>query len=299
MSNGPAWRIGIVGAGSHIGRHIVRDIAETLSAKLILTSRDPQKTIVWQASDRLEVHALDLTDIDRACATLMGCEIVIFLPILTISAPVAAELRRRGSEARFILLSSNNVGLDSSAQIYRELAEAEEMIRGLAEPWAMLRPTMIYGYEGDGNISRLMQMARKWSFLPLFGHGAALQKPLHFIDLADLIVQLIEELEWRRVEVSVAGPNIVSLERLYELVCQYSGGKAKIRKIPTGMVLPVIRFFEKMRLTPPIKSAQIDRVDVDKLPTWPELEGWMPNISLEFGISVLGEEIQTKSKSDL
>lgn len=267
-------------------------------AKLILTSRDPDQNLVWKNSDRIEIHRLDLQDVDAACEALIDCEIVVFLPILTLSAPVAEAMRKRGSDARFIMLSSNNVGLDESAQVYQELGKAEERIRALKEPWAILRPTMIYGYAGDGNMGRLMQMARKSPFLPLFGSGDALQQPLHFLDLADLIGHLITELDWRRVEISVGGPDIVSLETIYELAVTHSGGKASVQKIPVGLVRPLIRLMEAIGLKPPIKSAQLDRVEVDKLPTWPECETWLPQISLEDGMAVLGEGFQTPTKPD-
>lgn len=271
---------------------------ETRLAKLILTSRNPADNLIWKDSDRVEIHELDLLDVNAACETLIDCEVIVFLPILSLSAPVAAALRKRGSDARFIMLSSNNVGLDQTAEVYQELAAAETLVQGLKEPWAILRPTMIYGYPEDGNMGRLIRMAMKSRVLPLFGSGDALQQPLHFLDLADLIVHLISELDWRRLEISVGGPDMVTLETVYLLAVRHSGGKARVQKIPVGLVRPIVRLFEMLGLKPPLKTAQLDRVETDKLPTWPECETWLPQIGIEDGMAVLGENVQRASKPD-
>jgi nucleoside-diphosphate-sugar epimerase len=72
--------------------------------------------------------------------------------------------------------------------IAERLAEAEEKLSRWAESkgidWYILRPTLIYGYGRDGNISEIARMIRRYRFFPLFGKGLGLRQPVHADDVA-------------------------------------------------------------------------------------------------------------------
>lgn len=76
----------------------------------------------------------------------------------------------------------------SSAAEYRR---AEDLILS-ADPQAILvRPTMIYGSRRDRNVHRAIEFARRYRFLPLPGPGSSLIQPIHYQDLAEVVIRVI------------------------------------------------------------------------------------------------------------
>lgn len=270
-------------------------LLEETNAQIVLTSRDTGRISGLPESDRIELRQIDLLEPETAAKRLADCETVIFAPILTLSAPVAEAMRARKTEARLILYSSNNVGLDQTAEIYRLLKAAEGRIKAIAEPWTIIRPTMIYGTPGDGNLGKLMQLARKFRVLPVIGSGEALQQPVHYDDLADLTLELVLELDWRRQEISAAGPDILSLSDLYREVGKASGRQCLQLFVPVSFLKPIAVLFAKIGLPFPLKPAQLDRIDTDKLPTWPELADWESHVSISDGLADIAAQLDAQS----
>jgi nucleoside-diphosphate-sugar epimerase len=69
---------------------------------------------------------------------------------------------------------------------------AEDRVRGMEGDWTILRPTMIYGYAGDRNMSRLIRFVARSPVVPLPGGGEALVQPVHVDDLARAAVDALE-----------------------------------------------------------------------------------------------------------
>ena len=292
MARQREWKIAIVGASGELGHRIVCRLLEDSDAQIVATSRDIERLSFPESGDRVELRNVDLTRPDEVARRLLDCEAIVFCPILSLSAAAAVAMRRLGSDARFILFSSNNVGLDEDSPVYAKLKSAESDIRALSEPWAMVRPTMIYGSPDDGNLGRLMKLARRSPVLPLMGNGEALQQPIHYDDLADLATELIMELDWRTIEISAAGPDIVSLSELYEYVIEAAGSRSRLLHLPIHLVMPIVGAMERFGMKPPLTRAQLMRADIDKLPTWPMAEDWSAQVSLEEGLAWLAEDLE-------
>ena len=76
----------------------------------------------------------------------------MLVPILSVSAPAAVQLQAAGVH-RGVVFSSNNVAIVGADPVYDALRAGEDAIVEACPGWAILRPTMIYGYPGDGNLS--------------------------------------------------------------------------------------------------------------------------------------------------
>ena len=112
----------------------------------------------------IEIAPLDLTDLAAVRALAPDVSGVVLTPILSISGPAAHAFSEGGVE-RGVVFSSNNVAIVGADPVYDRLRAAEVDVLESAPGWAILRPTMIYGYPGDGNLSRLLQMLSR---LPRF-----------------------------------------------------------------------------------------------------------------------------------
>jgi nucleoside-diphosphate-sugar epimerase len=68
------------------------------------------------------------------------------------------------------------------------LADAEQRVEAWAQSrgveWVILRPTLIYGYGLDKNITEIVRVIRRFGFFPLFGKAQGLRQPIHAQDVA-------------------------------------------------------------------------------------------------------------------
>jgi nucleoside-diphosphate-sugar epimerase len=95
---------------------------------------------------------------------------------------------------RVVALSSTSIFVkgDSSNPSERDmayrLAEGEQALRAWAEArgveWVILRPTLIYGYGRDKNVTEIIRFVRRWGFFPLLGQADGLRQPVHAEDVA-------------------------------------------------------------------------------------------------------------------
>lgn len=253
----------VAGAGGALGREIV-SVLRGRGCAVAAAYRTPREGV----EDGLralgaEPLRLDLADTDQLALTLAAVDGAIFTPILTVSGSAAKCLR---VDQRAVFFSSNNAAIDTHTEVYAQLRTAEEAVRQAAPHAAILRPTMIYGYPGDGNLARLMGAMRRWPFVPLPGDGAALQQPVYYRDLAAVAVDaLLDDSAAGRVR-PVAGPQAVSQRALYEAVAQAAGVKLRTVSAPLGLGAAILGAAESAGLRPPVSAAQLRRAAADKTP---------------------------------
>jgi uncharacterized protein YbjT (DUF2867 family) len=125
---------------------------------------------------------------------------------------------------------------------------------------------MIYGFPGDGNLSRLMTTMRSLPIAPMFGDGGALQQPVFYRDLGDITAGLLTAKEWRPGAYAVAGPQPDTLRELYGHVRAAARATCAIAPIPPAPIAALTGLAEKIGLKPPLTRAQIARGKEDKTP---------------------------------
>lgn len=194
---------------------------------------------------------------------LNDVEGAIFTPILTVSAKAAALLRK---DQHAVFCSSNNAAIDHNAEVYAKLRDAEKAVLDAAPQAVILRPTMIYGYPGDGNLSRLMRAMRRWPFVPMPGRGTALQQPTFYKDLAHIAADVLFDESTKGLTRPVAGPKMVSQRTLYKTVAAAADVSAKPIGVPLGPSAALLGLFERVGLRLPVSAAQLQRADMDKTP---------------------------------
>lgn len=251
----------VAGAGGAVGFEIVRALRRR-GCEVVATYRTPREGL----QDRLaalgaRVEQWDLSDLDRGRAILADVDAAVFTPILTVAGHVAAL----APDKRLLFFSSNNVAIDDKAPVYAHLRDAEAQVRDAAPGALILRPTMIYGYRGDGNLSVLMSAMRRYPLTPMIGAGRAMQQPVFYRDAAEIAASLIASGSAHGI-VTVAGPAPVSQETLYRAVRAAAGAKSVIAPIPATMAGAAVRLASLVRLPTPLSLAQIARADQDKTP---------------------------------
>lgn len=283
-------RILVVGAGGPVGFEITRGLlAEGLSVKATYRTHRPTTNIAL-TNLGAEIAQLDLDNHDSLKQHLADVDAAIFVPILNVSQNAAAYLR---NDQRAVFFSSNNVGVTPEGGVYAQLLAAEGAVRNAAPQSTILRPTMIYGYPGDGNMSRLMTVMRKYPFAPMPGSGAALQQPVYYKDLAQTAVHaLLQEPPFSGIA-AVAGPTALTQRALYAAVAKAGDASPIIIRAPLGPAAFVARTLEGLGVKSPLSSAQLARAAMDKTPTGDRVI--LTKTSLENGLKALAASLDGQS----
>jgi uncharacterized protein YbjT (DUF2867 family) len=283
-------RILVVGAGGALGLEITRAL-RTQNKSVIATYRKHRPDVLKRLSSLgADIVQLDLDDDVTLKNCLKNVDGVVFIPILTASQNAARFLPK---SLNAVFFSSNNVGVDPENTVYARLQTAEEITRKDAPHAVILRPTMIYGYPGDGNLSRLMKTMRKIPAIPIPGDGKALQQPVYYKDLAQIAIHwLIEGPAVGGVH-SVGGPEALSQRQLYTAVAQAAGVNPKLINVPVGPITFALQALEKLGLRLPVSSAQLMRVGRDKTPVGDSII--LMKTSLSDGLKALAAALDATS----
>jgi nucleoside-diphosphate-sugar epimerase len=234
---------------------------------------------------------LDLTDERAVRAAARGLDAALLVPILTVSAGAARWLAEEGVR-RIVVFSSNNVGIDQESPVYRALARAEKELAALDAEIVILRPTMIYGHRGDGNLSRLVRFAKTYGFLPCPGRGRALQQPVFVLDLARAAVQAVMG-GYASGPFSIGGCDVVSTEGLFTAVLRAAGqSERRLVRIPLSPLRAAASAAEAAGLPAPLKRAQLARIEQDKIAAEAALYGFTPQVGLGEGLARLRADIE-------
>ena len=253
----------VVGACKPLGMEIVRRLCAS-GHNVVATYR----TVNEGACRQLEglgarvVH-LDVADENALAAQLDNACGVIFTPILTVSKKASHLVAGRFPTVFF---SSNNVAVDFEAEVYARLRSAEEEVSQQAPNAIILRPTMIYGYAGDGNLASLVRAMRRFPLVPMPGDGKALQQPIYYKDVAKIACDaVIGDMSTKQV-CTIAGPQAVSQKALYQEVARAAKTASFIVPMPAGPISHILRVTEKLGLPAPLSAAQVARANENKTP---------------------------------
>ena len=134
----------------------------------------------------------------------------------------AAE--RAGIE-RIVHFSVSNASLESPLPYIRAKAQVEEILKGLGVPYAIIRPTLIFG-AGDLLLNNMAWALRHFPVFPVFGNGDYPVQPVYAEDLAAQAVQAGSQAESSIAD--AAGPETFSYDELLRLVAAAVGLRGSV-----------------------------------------------------------------------
>ncbi len=256
-------RILVIGAGMPLGLRIVQ-LLRARGFSVTGAYRTPRGGVEASiAAAGAAAVRLDLAATARLKALLDAHDAAIFTPILTASVAAAPLLR---PDQRALFFSSNNVTIDPQDPIYAQLLAAERRLRQHAPQAALLRPTMIYGHPDDRNLSRLMRAARRRRILPCPA-PRALQQPVYYRDLAETAVDVLLGEAHIFDPLPVAGPDRLTLARLYSEVARAAGRRVLVLPVPLPLARRAAAVLRGIGVAVPVSDDQLRRAGQNKCPT--------------------------------
>lgn len=285
----------VAGANRPLGLAIALRLAAE-GHSVIATRRTPDAASDAAMSDAgIRLDTLDLTDLHALAKLGSSLDAAVLTPILSLSAPAARVLAAAGV-ARGTVFSSNNVALVGPDPVYDRLRAAEAALlsgQGTAR-WAILRPTMIYGHAGDGNMAELLKHLSRLPVFPRLGSGKARQQPVHVEDLARLAAALATG-DWDASGIlPVGGPDTVTQAELVALARAACGASGLVLPVPLGPVRFGVKALARLGLRLPLSPAQLARLELDKTAVDPASipAAIAPSVSLASGLARLAAKLE-------
>lgn len=261
-----AW---LFGATSVVGRYLLpRLLAAGYQVRAFC--KDPTKANIG-VSSRLTLHALDMRG-PGVLAMEGSPSIVINLAPIDALPGLLPALAQRGVRD-VIAFSSTSVvtKADSTEASERHLAlsllEAETAVGQACESagmrWCILRPTMIYAFGHDQNVSRLARIIRRLRFFPLPGKGSGLRQPVHADDLARACVQLILcGMGWNRIY-TLSGGEVLTYRAMLEAIFRKMGRPPRIVQLPEYFLRATTAIARRLPGFRDVNTAMMKRTDTD------------------------------------
>lgn len=139
-------------------------------------------------------------------------------------------------------LSSND---QSEQLLVSQLVAGERALTEFAKKSTLnvtiLRPSMIYGYGRDQNISHIARFIKKYRFMLLMGKASGLRQPVHSDDLVNACISVIDQAKSYSKSYNVAGSEVISYRAMVERIFVGLKRKPFIISVPLSIFRVALR----------------------------------------------------------
>lgn len=213
-------------------------------------------------SRRTEIVRGSAADEEVLSRSLSGVEALIHVAGLEYAPQVVSAVQRADVE-RLLMVGSTSVNSEYEHRSgWRR--RMESLVRESGSGWTILRPTMIYGSELDKNMHKLLRFLDRSPLFPIFGNGENLWQPVHYEDLAQVMLTALEKPEAINQSYDLPGARPLTYLDLVHTSAAALGKKLTIVRLPIEPVRRVLRVAERARIPLPIESEQVMRLREDK-----------------------------------
>ncbi|HEX2192379.1 MAG TPA: NAD(P)H-binding protein [Acidimicrobiales bacterium] len=148
------------------------------------------------------------------------------------------EAARKAGVGRIVHVSITNPSADSPFGYFRGKALVEEALADTGVPYAIVRPTVIFG-RGDVLVNNMAWLLRRFPVFPIAGDGAYQVRPVHVADVARLCVDAAAATG--NVVVDAVGPETFTFAELVRAIAGAVGACARLVNVPVIAIPPLAR----------------------------------------------------------
>jgi NADH dehydrogenase len=224
----------VTGAFGYTGRYIAARLLAAGRRVRTLTAH-PNRPHPFGVA--VEVAPLDFTDPDRLARDLEGAAVLyntywvrfaygdIGFDSAIANTRTLVEAAQRAGVQRIVHISIANPSLDSALPYYHGKAAVEGIIGQSGLSYAIIRPTVIFGFE-DILISNIAWLLRRFPIFAIAGRGDYGLQPVFVEDVAEIAVRAADGKD--NVILDAAGPEIFTFAELVRLIRDSIGSRARI-----------------------------------------------------------------------
>jgi NADH dehydrogenase len=222
---------------------------------------------------QVEVAPLQFTDRAALVESLRGAEVLYNTYWVRFRRPglhfgqVIANTRfllgaaREAGVRKVVHISVSNPSADSHLDYYAAKARTEDVVRSSGLPWAIVRPTLVFG-PGDILLNNIAWLIRRAPVFGIAGLGDYRLQPVAVEDVAELSTWAAEQPD--NVTVDAAGPDILSFTELVEAIAIAVGRRPRFVYLSPRQAI--------------LAAKVIGRMVKDVMLTQQELEGLMQEL---------------------
>lgn len=268
-------RILVTGGTGVVGREAVTALVDAGHTVRLFSRHADDDVREWPRG--VEARAGSVDDVAAITGAADGCDVVLHLvAIVREHAPestfetinvegtrnVVAEAARAGAKR---LVYTSSLGADTGRSGYHRSKKAgEEIVRGFAGEWVILRPGNVYG-PGDEVISLLLKMIRTLPTIPVIDGGEHEFQPMWVGDLAKAIVQSVERDDVVGRTLEMAGPDRTTMNDLIDRFAKITDRRVLRVPMPGFLATWGAQLGEKLGFDMPVSESQIQMLEEGNL----------------------------------
>lgn len=228
----------VTGSFGYIGRYITRHLLDRRREVRTVTTHPDKPNPFGSQVKAFPLdfsHPAELAGALRGASTLYNTYWIRF-PFRGQTYEGALEntriLFRAAGEAgvkRIVHVSVTRASSSSDLPYYRGKGLQEEMLAQSGVPWAVVRPTLVFGRE-DILLNNIAWMLRRFPAFPVFGSGRYRLQPVFVGDLAKIAAGLAESPAGTIAD--AAGPDTFTFEDLLRLLRRTLGLRTALVRVP-------------------------------------------------------------------
>lgn len=258
-------KVFVTGGTGFVGSEVLRQlVAAGHGVRVLVREGSADKLAVVE---KIEVHSGDVTDAASLAGGLAGCDAVIHLVGIIREFPgrgiTFKKLHVEATEnvlqaaaeqgvPRYLHMSSNGTRAKGTTAYHRTKWQGEELVRGSALDWTILRPSLIFG-KGSEFVSMLAELIGRLPVVPVIGDGQYRMQPVAVEQVAATFVKALTMPQTLGATYLLGGGASYSYDEILDLTAQ-AMGREKVAKVhqPLFMIKPMIKLlqgFEKFPIT--------------------------------------------------
>jgi len=274
-------RIFVTGATGFLGTRVLSALRNR-GVSVVALDRSGSIRQKAGSDNGVETVKADLLQPELYRQALAKTDVVLHLAALTGRASEREHFRvnAQGTETlleqcrlvgvkRILFVSSIATKFPDKSRYYYAQAKlrAEEAVRNSGLRFTIIRPTIILG-RGSPILSALEKLATL-PLIPIFGTGQALVQPIYVDDLAQYILEILEQDRFSNETLELGGPATLTIEELLQQIRRARRGNKSPNgpsvHIPLGLLLPPLRAAESLGLGPllPLSVGQLSSFRYD------------------------------------
>lgn len=217
-------RVGLLGATSLTGECAIKKLHQhdwhvTAFSRHSITKLTPHPQVTWRQFDT--IGAIENCNEENEIHVWLCVAPIWVLPehFGLLSTYNARRIVVLSSTSRFTKVTSPD---PRERKIAQQLADGEAHLQTWAAAhgvtWIILRPTLIYGYGRDKNISEIARFIRRAGFFPLLGPACGLRQPVHVEDVAAACYAALEAINLSNRAYNLSGGETLTYRAMVERV---------------------------------------------------------------------------------
>ena len=270
----------VTGGTGYVGSHLLARLRQR-DERVRLLVRDPAK-YQQLAGGNVELAKGDVTDPASLGEAMQGVSTVIHLVAIIRERPGGITFERiiyggtvnvvdtakSAGVKRFIHQSALGVRPDPNLPYFDAKYRAEEYVRQSGLPYAILRPSVIFG-EGDQFVNTLADVIRKpllilpAPIVPVVGDGSTPFSPVWVGDFVDAVIGLLDNPSLDGQVYEIGGPRRMTYEQMMSEIMEVVGIKRAKLHVPIPLMKVPVLVMDKVLPNPPVTIEQLKMLRLD------------------------------------